>query len=126
MKSTKWDAVALLSLTLTGLVCHWLWNQQPPPSLAFYYASTAVAVTGLVAWSAWLWPRVGLWLTKFFCVAAAVDLLGEGLLQPFHGHTLIAKLTCQMTLFAVYAVYLAALRPLDAWLSQRRSVARTR
>lgn len=125
MKSTKWDTLALVTITLTGFSCHWFWNRQPPPTVTFYYVTTALAIAVLGVWSAWLWPRLNLWLTKFFCIAAIVDILGEGLLQPFHGHTLIAKLICQMTLFAVYAVYLGALRPLDVWL-MRRSVSRTR
>jgi hypothetical protein len=114
MKQTRWDIVALVSITLTGLACHLTWERLPSPVV---FASTALVTVALGGWTAWLWPRVALWLTKFFCIAAIFDLAAEGVLRPYHGDTATAKLICQMTLFAAYAIYLGALRPLDVWLA---------
>lgn len=119
MKRTYWDLIALVSFTLVGLASHLAWGRVQQP--AVFFASTFVIIAALAFWSRWLWPRLTLWLTKFFCIAALIDLLAEGILQPFHGHTVIEKLTCQMTLFAAYATYLAVLRPLDAWLATRKA-----
>ena len=121
MKQTRWDIIALVTITLTGLACHLGWAQVTDPH--GFFLTTGIVTVALVAWTRWLWPRVSLWLTKFFCVAAIFDLIAEGILQPFHGHTAREKLICQMTLFAAYAIYLAALRPLDVWLARRLSVA---
>ena len=119
MKSPRWDALALVSITLTGLACHLVWERLPATTV---FASTALVIVALGGWTAWLWRRVGLWLTKFFCLAAIFDLAAEGVLRPYHGDTATAKLICQMTLFAAYAIYLGALRPLDVWLASRRQV----
>jgi hypothetical protein len=117
--NSAWDIVALVSLTLTGLACHWSWAQMNRPPIVFL--SVVFVTVALVAWVWWLWDQLALWLTKFFCVAAIFDLLAEGLLQPFHGHTAREKLICQLTLFAAYALYLALLRPVDVWLAARRA-----
>ena len=82
------------------------------------HRTTDKVAIGLALWLRWLWPRLGLWLTRFFCVAALVDLVMEGFVHPFHPETLLAKLTCQLTLFGVYALYLAVLRPIDVWRTQ--------
>ena len=119
MKQKRWDILALVSITLTGLACHLTWERLPKFAV---FVSTALVVVALSGWTAWLWRRVGLWLTKFFCVAAILDLAAEGILRPFHGDSATAKLICQMTLFATYAFYLSALRPLDQWLASRRNV----
>ena len=117
MKSIRWDILTLVSITLTGLVCHLTWEWLPAPVV---FVSTVLVTIALSALTAWLWPRVGLWLTKFFCVAAIFDLAAEGLLRPYHGEAATAKLVCQMTLFAAYTFYLIALRPFDVWLASRR------
>jgi hypothetical protein len=116
MKRTRWDIIALVSITLTGLACHLTWERLPARVV---FASTALVTVALSGWTAWLWPRVALWPTKFFCIAAIFDLAAEGVLRPYHGDTATAKLICQMTLFAAYAIYLAVLRPLDVWLASR-------
>ena len=117
MKRIAWDLVALFTFTLMGLACHVGWASV---ERYWIFGVTAFAATGaLVIWLRWLWPRLSLWLTKFFCIAAAFDLLAEGLLQPWH-HDMTANLVCQMTLFAAYAIYLIILRPIDvrvgSWL----------
>lgn len=117
MKQTSWDALALVTFTLIGLASHIAWAQLR--SAEAFFTSTFVVVAALAGWSWWLWPRLALPLTKFFCIAAIVDLLVEGILQPFHQHTVCEKLTCQMTLFAAYAFYLSVLRPLDQRLADR-------
>jgi hypothetical protein len=117
MRSLRWDIFALGIITLTGLACHLGWAQVTEPRV--FFVSTTLVAVALIAWTQWLWLRLSLWLTKLFCVAAILDLAAEGILQPFHGHTVREKLVCQMMLFAAYAIYLAVLRPLDVWLAAR-------
>lgn len=112
MKRIFWDVVALLVFTLTALVCYLAWRWAGYATW-YCYSTAVIVVAALCVWLRWLWPRLSLWLTKFFLVAALFDLLMEGLVHPFHPETLVAKLTCQMTLFGVYALYLAVLRPID-------------
>ncbi len=113
MKQTRWDVIALLSFTGVAAGGYVLWFATGYRDWICY--STAVlAVAGLGFWLRWLWPRLTLWLTKFFCLAAMVDLLMEGFIHPFHPETLLAKLACQLMLFGTYAIYLAFLRPIDA------------
>lgn len=112
MKRHRWDIIALLGFTAVSAGCYVFWFATGYRDWICY--STAVlAVAALGGWLRWLWPRVALWLTKFFCVAAMFDLLMEGFVHPFHPETLVAKLTCQLTLFGAYAIYLAILRPID-------------
>lgn len=121
MKRITWDVAALVAFTATAAVCYLGWaaaNYRP-----WICYTTVVAVVGaLMAWFRWLWPRLALGLTKFFCIAAAFDLLLEGFLHPIHPETPVAKLTCELTLFGVYAVYMIVrkpLLPLDLWLTER-------
>ena len=116
MKQHAWDIVALIGFTVVGLLSHLGWSIVYREWI--FYASAFAVAAGLALWLRWLWPRLTLWLTKFFCVAALLDLFAEGLLQPVH-HDTRANLLCQMTLFAAYAIYLAALRPLDIKLASR-------
>ena len=122
MKRIGWDLLAFLGFGMASTLCYigWMATNYVP---WICYTTALVITIGLGFWLRWLWPRLGLWLTKFFCIAALFDLLMEGFVHPFHPETLVAKLTCQLTLFGVYAIYLAILRPLDAWRLQRRSVA---
>ena len=113
MKRIAWDLLALLTFTLVGLACHVGWASVE--SYWIFCVSAVAATAALALWLRWLWPRLALWLTKFFCIAAAFDLLAEGLLQPWH-HDTTANLICQMTLFAAYAIYLIVLRPIDVWV----------
>ena len=117
MKHSRWDIFALVTITLAGLACHLGWARVTEPRV--FFLSTVIVVFVLIALTHWLWRRLSLWLTKLFCVAAIFDLMVEGILQPFHGHTAREKLICQLTLFAAYAIYLVFLRPLDVWLANR-------
>jgi hypothetical protein len=118
MTKQFWDIIALLGFTVVAATCYLLWFATGYQAWICY--GTAIAtVAGLALWLRWLWPRLGLWLTKFFCIAAMFDLLMEGFVHPFHPQTLPAKLACQLTLFAVYGFYLAVLRPIDARLMTR-------
>jgi hypothetical protein len=117
MKTSRWDIIALVSITLVGLASYIAWGHVTEPRV--FFVSTLVLTVALSGWTRWLWPRLSLWLTKFFCIAAIFDLMAEGILQPFHGHTVLQKLICQMTLFAAYAIYLVALRPIDVRLASR-------
>ena len=115
MKRLQWDIFALVTITITGLSCHLGWSRVTEPRV--FFLTTAIVAFALIVWTRWLWTRLALWLTKFFCIAAIVDLVAEGILQPFHGHTAAEKLFCQLTLFTAYAIYLAVLRPIDVWLA---------
>ncbi len=121
MKRMGWDVVAVVTFSAVAMASYLGWAAADYRPWVCY--STAVAVVGaLLAWLRWLWPRLMLGLTKFFCVAAAFDLLMEGFLHPIHPETPIAKLTCEMTLFGIYAVYMLLrkpLEPLDLWLTAR-------
>jgi hypothetical protein len=114
-RSVKWDAAALSTFTTVAAVCYLAW-WQAGYGASFCYRTGLLVVAGLGFWLRWLWPRLALWLTKFFCLAALFDLLLEAFLHPFHPATLLAKLACQLMLFGVYALYLAVLRPVDVWL----------
>ena len=111
--SIKWDVVALATFTAVAAVAYLAWWAMDYAPWFCYLGGLVVAL-GLAAWLRWLWSRVALWLTKFFCGAALFDLVMEAWIHPFHPETLPAKLACQLTLFGVYAVYLGILRPLDA------------
>ena len=119
IRQQRLDMLALVSITLIGLLCHLAWDRMPA---AVVFASTAVIIILLSAGTAWLWKRLALRLTRFFCVAAILDLAAEGILRPYHGDAASTKLVCQLTLFAAYGLYLIALRPLDVWLASRRRV----
>lgn len=111
-QDVRWDCVALITFTLAAGLCYlgWWWSGYP---VWFCYTTAVLAAGALSGWLRWLWPRVALCLTKFFCVAALFDLLLEGFVHPFHPETLVAKLLCQFSLFGVYAFYLGILRPID-------------
>lgn len=120
MRTIKWDIVAWLGFTLVAGLAYIAWYAVNYDRL-ICYLSALVIVAGLGIWLKWLWSRLRLWLTRFFCLAAAFDLLLEGFVHPFHPETLVEKLTCQLMMFGVYAVYLGLLRPLDLWLARRRA-----
>ena len=112
MRAIRWDITTLLGLTAVATALYLFWF------LVGYhrgicYVSALVVVSLLGWWVRWLWHRVALRLTRFFAVAALFDLLLEGFVHPFHPETLAAKISCQLSLFVVYALYLFVLRPLD-------------
>jgi hypothetical protein len=117
------DIIALLGFTAAAAGCYVLWFATGYRDW-ICYSIAVIAVAALGWWLRWLWPRLALWLTKFFCVAALFDLLMEGFIHPFHPETLLAKLACQLTLFLVYAFYLIVLRPIDVRLINRAPMAR--
>lgn len=119
MRRIGLDVVALVMFSAVAMASYLGWAAADYKPWVCY--STAVVIVGaLIVWLRWLWPRLLLGLTKFFCIAAAFDLLMEGFVHPIHPETPIAKLTCEMTLFSVYAIYMIArkpLLPLDLWLT---------
>jgi hypothetical protein len=119
MRVIKWDIAALLVFTAAAALAYLFWYAAGYDRWVCYLSAPAI-VAGLAIYLRWCWVRLRLWLTRFFCIAAMFDLLMEGFVHPFHPETLWAKLTCQLSLFAVYAVYLAVLRPLDLRLATRR------
>jgi hypothetical protein len=125
MKKLTWDVVAVVTFTAVAMASYLGWaavNYEP----WICYTSAVVVVAGLAVWARWLWPRLALGLTKFFCVAATFDLLMEGFLHPIHPETPVAKLTCELSLFGVYAIYIILrkpLQPLDLWLTEKIAAA---
>lgn len=119
MRRLGWDILALVTFAgaAAGLYLFWAATGYRP---WICYSTALAAVALLAAWGAWLWRRLSLWLTRFFLFAAGFDLLAEGFLHPVHPETVLAKLSCELMLFGVFALYLFVLRPLDVWLKQPR------
>ncbi len=119
MHSIKWDLAVVVGFTAVAALAYLGWYAAGYDRWTCYLSALAL-VAGLGLWLRWVWARLGLGLTRFFCLAALLDLLVEGFVHPFHPETVGAKLGCQLALFGVYAVYLVVLRPLDLRLATRR------
>jgi hypothetical protein len=81
---------------------HLLWNRVDSYPV---FVATAIGFTVLLmVWLVREWRRLTLTMTKFYCAAATLDLLAEGLLQPWH-HCTLDNLACTGRLYLVFVVY---------------------
>jgi len=71
-----------LGFVFTNVAAHLLWNRI---DVYWQFVATAVVLALFLAW--WLareWRRLKFAMTKFYCAAAAFDLIAEGALQHVH------------------------------------------
>ena len=101
---------------LTSAIAHLVWN---PMSEHWQFIATAIIFTAfLVGWLIRDWHRLKLFMTKFYCVAAALDVLAEGVLQPVH-HCTRDNLICTGRMYLVFFAFCLVAQPLEGWLRGR-------
>lgn len=112
------DLFVGLGFAATNAVAHLVWN---PVSAYWQFVVTAVAFTAfLVIWLVKEWRKLQLWVTRFYCIVATIDLLGEGLLQPWHKCTL-DNLACTGRMFLVFFTFWLVLHPIEQWRRRRKT-----
>lgn len=98
---TQRDFIVSLGFALTNVAAHLVWNP-----LTMYWHHVAIALilaTALVFWLVKEWSRLRFVMTKFYCIAAAFDLLVEGIFQNVHKCT-TANILCTGRMWAVLLV----------------------
>lgn len=95
---TQRDFLVSLGFVLTNVAAHLVWN---PLTVHWHHVAIALILTAaLVAWLVKEWPRLRFTMTKCYCIAAAFDLLAEGILQNVHKCT-TANILCAGRMWAV-------------------------
>jgi hypothetical protein len=71
-----------LGFCLANVAAHLFWNRVTE---YWIFVASAVAMTSLlVVWLVFEWRRLRMAMTKFYCIAAAFDLIAEGCFQHVH------------------------------------------
>jgi len=113
--SWRHDLLVSLGFLLANVAAHLLWAGV---STYWEFVASAILLTGtLSVWLAREWHRLQLTMTRIYCVAAAFDLLAEGLLQPWHQCT-GANILCTGRLYLVFFIYWIIVA---GWNLRRRS-----
>ena len=110
------DLLVGFGFALTNAVAHLIWN--PIVEYWQFVTSTLVFTTFLAVWLVREWRRLRLFVTKFYCVVATIDLFAEGMLQPYH-HCTLDNLMCTGRLFLVFFGFWIVSHPLESWLWRR-------
>jgi hypothetical protein len=117
------DLFVGFGFALVNALAHLVWN---PIVHYWQFAVTTLVFTAvLVVWLVKEWQRLQLWVTRFYCVVATIDLLAEGLLQPFH-HCTLDNLACTGRMFLVFLAFWLVLHPLERRFFPRKSMVTTR
>jgi hypothetical protein len=111
------DLLVGSSFALTNVVAHLVWN---PMVEQWQFVVTALMFTTfLVIWLGKELRRLQLFVTKFYCVVATLDLFAEGLLQPLH-HCTLDNLLCTGRMFLVFLGFWLLSHPLESRFFHRR------
>lgn len=103
--------------TAVSALAHLVWN---PLSVYWQFVGTTIVlVAGLGYWLSREWRGLGEFITKFYCFAVILDILAEGLLQPFH-HCTRDNLLCTGRLYLVFFAAWLLLRPVERWVLRHR------
>ena len=86
-----------------------------------FVVTTLAFATFLILWLVKEWRRLRLFVTRFYCVVATMDLLAEGLLQPFH-HCTADNLACTGRMFLVFLAFWLVLHPLESRFLCRKPI----
>jgi hypothetical protein len=114
------DLIVGMAFGLTNAIAHLVWN---PLTLYWQFAASALAFTVFLVFLLLReWRRLRLFVTRFYCIVATLDLLAEGLLQPWHQCT-AANLACTGRMFLVFFIGWLVLHPLESWFSRRKAAA---
>jgi hypothetical protein len=113
-----WDIATFATFTAIVILTYTMWGYFQKAWMFYSSAVAVAAVLGLML--AGVWRRLSLWLTKFFCIVSALDMLAEGFLQPMRDIPADCW-KCQMTMFWVFSAYLFVLRPLEMLLRSRKN-----
>src|ERR1700675_995315 len=112
------DLLVGIGFSAVNAGAHLVWN--PIVDYWQYVVTTVVFVSALTFWLSKEWRRLDLFITKFYCAAVVVDVLAEGLLQPFH-HCTFDNLMCTGRMFLVFFAAWLVLHPLERRLTARRA-----
>src|SRR5438876_9735077 len=118
MKRLSWDIATYIGFTAIILLTYFEWRGVENSRVYFVSGVAVFLALGLAL--AFLWRRLALWVTKFFCIVSALDLLAEAFLQPIRDDAGMCYL-CQTKFVSIYALYLIVLFPLENWLRTRNA-----
>jgi hypothetical protein len=112
------ELLIAVGFAVVSAVAHLVWN--PIVEYWQFVATTLLFVGGLTFWLVKAWRGLGLFITKFYCVAVIFDTFAEGILQPFHRCTL-NNIMCTGRMFLVFFAFWLVTYPIERWLASRRS-----
>jgi hypothetical protein len=112
------DLLVGIGFSAVSAGAHLVWN--PIVDYWQYVVTTVVFVSLLTFWLTKEWRRLDLFITKFYCVAVIVDVLAEGLLQPFH-HCTFDNLMCTGRMFLVFFASWLLVYPVERWFAVRKT-----
>jgi hypothetical protein len=118
VKRLGWDIATVATFTVIVILTYTMWGYFHKPWM--FYASAVAVAAVLALMLAGVWRLLNLWLTQFFCIVSAFDLLAEGFLQPFRDIPADCW-KCQMTMFWVFAIYMLVLRPVEKLLRTQKT-----
>jgi len=118
VKRLGWDIATVATFTVIVILTYTIWGYFHKAWM--FYASAVAVATVLGLMLAAVWRLLNLWLTKFFCIVSALDMLAEGFLQPIRDIPADCW-QCQMTMFWVFLFYLLVLRPVETLLRTRKT-----
>jgi hypothetical protein len=111
------DLLVGIGFSAVNAGAHLIWN--PIVDYWQYVVTTLVFVSALTFWLVKEWRRLDLFITRFYCAAVIVDILAEGLLQPFH-HCTFDNLMCTGRMFIVFFAAWLLVYPLERWFTMRK------
>lgn len=114
------DLLVGIGFSAVNAGAHLVWN--PIVDYWQYAVTTLVFVSILTFWLVKEWRRLDLFITKFYCAAVILDVLAEGLLQPFH-HCTFDNLMCTGRMFVVFFAAWLLVYPLERWFAMRKTAA---
>jgi hypothetical protein len=112
------EVLIAVGFAAVSAVAHLVWN--PIVEYWQFVATTLVFVGVLTFWLVKEWRNLGLFITKFYCVAVIFDIFAEGILQPFHRCT-FNNLMCTGRMFLVFFAFWLVTHPIERWLAARRA-----
>ena len=112
------DLLVGIGFSAVNAGAHLIWN--PIVDYWQYVVTTLVFVSILTFWLVKEWRRLDLFITRFYCAAVILDVLAEGLLQPFH-HCTFDNLMCTGRMFLVFFAAWLLVYPLERWFAMRKT-----
>ena len=114
----KRELLIAVGFAVVSALAHLIWH--PMVDYWQFVVTTLVFVAGLSVWLAKEWRHLQLFITRFYCVAVIVDILAEGLLQPFHRCT-FNNIMCTGRMFLVFFAFWFVLQPVERWWTARQA-----